>query len=81
MYTTGIRAGRPFLVEPVRTSDAIHLATIAVLGVPPAMITVLSRDQRVRENVIASGSVVHSGRGVASFISDTAVISPTALAM
>ena len=28
-------AGRRFPVEPVRTFDAIHLATAEVLGVPP----------------------------------------------
>jgi predicted nucleic acid-binding protein len=32
------RAGRPFMVEPIRTLDAIHLATIELLGVEPGTI-------------------------------------------
>lgn len=49
------RAGRAFLVEPVRTLDAIHLATMEILGEPPALITVLTRDDRVRNNALAGG--------------------------
>jgi predicted nucleic acid-binding protein len=49
------RAGRPFPAEPVRTLAAIHLATIEVLGEPPALISVLSRDDRVRANATAAG--------------------------
>ena len=49
------RVKRPFLVEPVRTLDAIHLATVETLGEPPALVTVLTRDGRVRENAIALG--------------------------
>ena len=37
------RASEPFPVEPVRSPDAIHLATLAISG---AGITVLSNDER-----------------------------------
>jgi predicted nucleic acid-binding protein len=49
------RVKRPFPVEPVRTLDAMHLATVEILGEPPALVTVLTRDGRVRENAIALG--------------------------
>jgi hypothetical protein len=49
------RAGRPFPVEPVRTLDAIHLATVEFLGDPPQLVTVLTRDARVRDNANALG--------------------------
>jgi predicted nucleic acid-binding protein len=49
------RAGRPFPVEPVRTLDAIHLATIELLGIAPGLVTVLTRDARVRENALGLG--------------------------
>jgi len=52
------RAGRPFPVEPVRTLDAIHLATIEALGEPPPLVTVITRDARVRDNAIALGYAV-----------------------
>ena len=44
-------AERRFPVEPVRTSDAIHLATAD----PPALVTIVTRDVRVRDNANASG--------------------------
>jgi predicted nucleic acid-binding protein len=50
-----LRAGRPFPVEPVRTLDAIHLATAESLGEPPAIITIVTRDARVRDNAVALG--------------------------
>ena len=49
------RAGRSFPVEPVRTLDAIHLATIEMLGAEPGSGTVVTRDKRVRENARAMG--------------------------
>jgi antitoxin (DNA-binding transcriptional repressor) of toxin-antitoxin stability system len=49
------RVKRPFPVESVRTLDAIHLATVEILGEPPALVTVLTRDGRVRENAIGLG--------------------------
>lgn len=52
------RARRPFPVEPVRTLDALHLSTVEVLGEPPPLMTVVTRDARVRENAIALGYIV-----------------------
>ncbi len=52
------RVGRRFPVEPVRTLDAIHLATAEALDESPALITILTRDVRVRENAIALGHPV-----------------------
>jgi predicted nucleic acid-binding protein len=52
------RAGRPFPVEPVRTLDAIHLATLESLGGAPAQVIVVTRDHRVRDNAIAMGYLV-----------------------
>lgn len=49
------RAGRPFPVEPVRTLDAVHLATAEVLGEPPQLVTIVTRDRRVRDNATAAG--------------------------
>lgn len=49
------RAGRAFPLEPLRTLDALHLATAldARRAGPP--ITVLSLDRRIRENAVALG--------------------------
>jgi predicted nucleic acid-binding protein len=44
------RAGGPFPLEPVRTLDAIHLASMAVLRDSLPGLAVLSTDARVREN-------------------------------
>lgn len=52
------RARRPFPVEPVRTLDAVHLATAEVLGEPPPLMTMLTRDARVRANASALGYTV-----------------------
>ncbi|HET7585562.1 MAG TPA: type II toxin-antitoxin system VapC family toxin [Gemmatimonadaceae bacterium] len=49
------RVGRPFPMEPIRTLDAIHLATAELLGGPPALITIVTRDARVRENALRMG--------------------------
>jgi len=49
------RVGRLFPVEPVRTLDAIHLATVELLGLEPASIIVVTRDARVRANARAMG--------------------------
>lgn len=51
------QAGRPFPVEPIRTLDAIHLATAAALG-EPALVTVVTRDVRIRDNATALGYAV-----------------------
>jgi predicted nucleic acid-binding protein len=50
-----LRAGRPFPQEPIRTLDAIHLATVDLFGEAPQLVTVVSRDQRVRANARALG--------------------------
>jgi predicted nucleic acid-binding protein len=52
------RAGRPFPVEPIRTLDAVHLATAELLGEPPQLITLVTRDTRVADNARALGYVV-----------------------
>ena len=52
------RVRRPFPVEPIRTLDAVHLATAELLGEPPALIVVVTRDSRVRENAQALGYAV-----------------------
>jgi predicted nucleic acid-binding protein len=44
------RAGSRFPLEPVRTLDAIHLASMAVLRESLPDLVVLSTDARVREN-------------------------------
>lgn len=49
------RAGNPFPVEPVRALDAIHLATIEHAAEYPQLLTVITRDLRVRANAIAMG--------------------------
>ena len=52
------RVGRPFPVEPVRTLDAVHLATVELLGEPPQLVTLVTRDARVRDNARAMGYAV-----------------------
>lgn len=49
------RVGRPFPVEPIRTLDALHLATAEALAEPPALVTIVTRDARVRDNARALG--------------------------
>jgi predicted nucleic acid-binding protein len=49
------RVRRPFPVEPIRTLDAVHLATAELLGEPPPPVTIVTRDGRVRENAKALG--------------------------
>ena len=50
-----LRIRRPFPVEPVRTMDAVHLATAELLGEPPQLVTIVTRDRRVQENARAQG--------------------------
>ena len=52
------RAGRPFPVEPLRTLDGVHLATIELLGEAPQLVTVVTRDDRVARNARALGYAV-----------------------
>lgn len=52
------RVRRPFPVEPIRTLDAVHLATAELLGEPPQLVTVVTRDARVHDNAHALGYAV-----------------------
>lgn len=52
------RVGRPFPAEPIRTLDAVHLATAEELAEPPALVTIVTRDARVRDNARALGYAV-----------------------
>ena len=47
------RVGRPFPVEPIRTLYAVHLATAELLDEPPPLVTIVTRDARVRDNARA----------------------------
>ena len=53
-----VRVGKPFPVEPVRTLDAIHLATAAALADEPQLLTILTRDERIRANALATGYAI-----------------------
>ncbi len=52
------RVRRPFPIEPIRTLDAVHLATTELLGEAPQLITIVTRDVRVRDNARALGFIV-----------------------
>lgn len=52
------RVRRPFPVEPIRTLDAIHLATAELLGEPPQLVTIVTRDERIRANARALGYAI-----------------------
>jgi hypothetical protein len=52
------RVRHPFPIEPIRTLDAVHLATIELLREPPSLVTVVTRDVRVRENAEALGYAI-----------------------
>lgn len=52
------RVRRPFPMEPIRTLDAVHLATVEMLADAPQLVTVVTRDERVRQNAIALGFMV-----------------------
>ena len=49
------RARRPFPIEPIRTLDALHLATVEQLGEPPILMTVITRDTRIERAARALG--------------------------
>lgn len=49
------RASRPFPVEPLRTLGAVHLATAEFPADPPALVTIVTCDRRVRANALAMG--------------------------
>ena len=52
------RVRRPFPVEPIRTLDAVHLATTELRGEAPRVVTIVTRDVRVRDNARALGYLV-----------------------
>ena len=52
------RVRRPFPVEPIRTLDAVHPATAELLGESPLLVTIVTRDARVRDNAEALGYAV-----------------------
>ncbi|MEX2272301.1 MAG: type II toxin-antitoxin system VapC family toxin [Vicinamibacterales bacterium] len=52
------RVQRRFPLEPVRTLDAVHLATAESLGESPHLITIVTRDGRVGDNARALGFAV-----------------------
>ena len=52
------RASRQFPVEPIRTLDGVHLATLELLGEAPQLVTVVTRDKRVARNARALGYTV-----------------------
>ena len=52
------RVRRTFPVEPIRTLDAVHLATAEWLGEPPALTVVVTRDIRIRDNAQALGYAI-----------------------
>jgi hypothetical protein len=52
------RTGQPFPIEPVRTLDALHLATLLELEVAVGPLRVLSTEARVVDNAKALGFTV-----------------------
>jgi hypothetical protein len=52
------RVRRPFPIEPIRTLHAVHLATIELLGEAAQVLTIVTRDDRVRDNACALGYIV-----------------------
>ena len=52
------RARQPLPVEPVRSLDALHLATVRLLDDELGGVEVVSCDDRVRKNAEALGFVV-----------------------
>ena len=52
------RVRRPFPIEPIRTLDAVHLATTELIDEPPPLVVVVTRDIRVRQNAEALGYAV-----------------------
>ena len=52
------RARRPFPEEPIRTLDALHLASALVARAAVPGLSMLSLDQRVRASALALGFAV-----------------------
>jgi len=55
------RARGRFPVEPVRTLDALHLATAAQFQEALRQVTILTLDERLRENAVRLGFEVRPG--------------------
>lgn len=49
------RARAPFPDDAIRSLDAIHLATVVVVGTAVGQLDVLSLDDRIRSNALALG--------------------------
>jgi len=49
------RVRRPFPIEPIRTLDAIHLATAEFLGEPASLMAIVTRDVRIERAARALG--------------------------
>ncbi|MEO5898465.1 MAG: hypothetical protein ABIS06_22470 [Vicinamibacterales bacterium] len=47
------RVRRPFPIEPIRTLDGVHLAPTELLGEPPQLVSIVTRDDSVRNNARA----------------------------
>ena len=68
-----VRAGRRFPIEPIRSLDALHLASAIRLSNSLPDLILLSLDKRIRENAIAlgfdllprDGAGMWHGRGIA----------------
>ena len=52
------RARRPFPIEPIRTLDALHLASAALAASASDEFAILTLDRRVRDNAIQLGLAV-----------------------
>jgi len=52
------RVGRAFPVEPVRSLDAVHLASLEAIIDLRQSVTVVTRDRRVRDNALQLGFLV-----------------------
>ncbi len=52
------RARTRFPVEPVRTLDALHLATAALFQEALSQVTMLTMDERIRANAVGMGMEV-----------------------
>jgi predicted nucleic acid-binding protein len=57
-----VRASEPFPVEPIRTLDAIHLATAVLFNREITLAAVVSTDERLRDNAEGLGFSVEPRR-------------------
>ena len=52
------RVRRPFPVEPIRTLDAVHLATTELLGEPPPLIEAVPRCRMRKRDLVRSYALI-----------------------